>query len=69
MGPHDTIQDKSFVVYESIRYLEKMGDKDWANVRRLYYTVYVVHFGSLELFTCVTNLVEILVEHLTFSPL
>jgi hypothetical protein len=31
MGPHDTIQDKSLVVYETIRDLEKMGDQDWAD--------------------------------------
>jgi hypothetical protein len=28
MGPYDTIQEKSFVVYETIRDLEKMADKD-----------------------------------------
>jgi hypothetical protein len=39
MGPYDTIQDKSFVVYKTIRDLEKMGDQDWAYVRRFYYGV------------------------------
>jgi hypothetical protein len=39
MGPYGTIQDKSFVVYKTIRDLEKMGDQDWADVRRFYYSV------------------------------
>jgi hypothetical protein len=39
MGPHDPIQDKSVVVYETIRDLEKMGDQDWADVCRFYYCV------------------------------
>jgi hypothetical protein len=30
---------KSFVVYETIRDLEKMGDQDWADVRRFCYCV------------------------------
>jgi hypothetical protein len=48
--------------------LEKMGDQDLADVRRFYY-MYVVYFGRLQLFTCLTNLVEILVECFTFSLL
>jgi hypothetical protein len=39
MGLYDTIQDKSFVVYETIGDLEKMGDQDWADVRCFYYSV------------------------------
>jgi hypothetical protein len=39
MGSYDTIQDKSFVVYETIIDLEKMGDQDWADVCRFYYSV------------------------------
>jgi hypothetical protein len=39
MGSYDTIQDKSFVVYETIRDLEKMHDQDWADVRQFYYSV------------------------------
>jgi hypothetical protein len=33
MGPYDTIQEKSFVVYVTVTDLEKMGDQDWAEVR------------------------------------
>jgi hypothetical protein len=39
MGLHGTIQDKSFVVYETITDLEKMGDQDWADVCRFYFCV------------------------------
>jgi hypothetical protein len=39
MGPYDTIQDNSFVVYVTMTDLEKMGDQDWADVRRFYYRV------------------------------
>jgi hypothetical protein len=39
MGLYDTIQDKSFVVYETIRDLEKIGDQDWADAPRFYYSV------------------------------
>jgi hypothetical protein len=46
MGPYDTVQDKSFVVYETIRDLEKMDDLDWVMFAD-FTTVYVVNFGSL----------------------
>jgi hypothetical protein len=36
MVSYDTIQDKSFVVYVTMTDLEKMGDQDWAEVRRFY---------------------------------
>ena len=39
MDPCDTIQDKSFLVYLTITDLEKMGDQDWAEVCRFYYSV------------------------------
>jgi hypothetical protein len=39
MSPYDTIQDKSFVVYVTMSDLENMGDQDWADVCRFYYSV------------------------------
>jgi hypothetical protein len=41
MGPYVTNQDKSFVVYVTMTDLEKIGDQDWADVRRFYYSVNV----------------------------
>jgi hypothetical protein len=36
IGPHDPIQGKSFVVYETMRDLEKNCDQDWADVCQFY---------------------------------
>jgi hypothetical protein len=66
MGPYDTIQDKSFVVYVTMTDLEKMGDHDWADVRRFYYSAL---WDPVTFYLFKTNLVETLVECLTFSIL
>jgi hypothetical protein len=46
------IQDKSFVVYETIRDLEKMSDQDWADVRRFYYCVCSALWEPVTLHLC-----------------
>jgi hypothetical protein len=47
MGLYGALQDKSSVVCVTMTDLEKMGDQDWADVCRFYYSVCVVYFGSL----------------------
>ena len=55
MDLSDTIQDKSFVVYQSMTDLEKLGDQDWAEVPRFYYCVCIA-LWKVSTFYCINQL-------------